>query len=93
MATHKCSLPHCDGTRLGHELARDFPKETAAINEAFAGMVGSTREDRVMPENLQVDHCKICGCVVRLADPDDPESYVHDEDGDWGDHTAEVEAT
>lgn len=25
---HKCQLRNCDGTRLGHDLARDFPKET-----------------------------------------------------------------
>ena len=33
--------------------------------------------------------CTVCGVRVERADPDDPESYVHAEDGDWGDHTAE----
>lgn len=35
MARHHCNLLHCDGTKLGHELAQDFPAETARINEAF----------------------------------------------------------
>lgn len=33
--------------------------------------------------------CTVCGTRVELADAGDPESYVHAEDGDWGDHTAE----
>jgi len=53
MVTHSCNLAHCDGTRLGHELARDFPAETARIDEAFNDLA-SPREDHVMPENLRV---------------------------------------
>lgn len=56
MARHSCDVPYCDGTRLGHELARDFPEETARIVESFNRMTPGTREDYVMPENLQVDH-------------------------------------
>ena len=52
--THQCNVENCDGTRLGHELARDFPTETARITEAFRSMATSTREDYVMPENLRV---------------------------------------
>lgn len=33
--------------------------------------------------------CTVCGTRVERSDPNDPESYVHAEDGDWGDHTAE----
>lgn len=73
---HRCNLPHCDGTQLGHELARDFPEETARIDEAF-DRLAQPREGRVMPENLQVcdptcaphlhQHCSSecehnCGC-------------------------------
>lgn len=53
MATHKCDVPHCDGTRLGHELAVDFPEETARIQESINRI--ANREDYVMPENLQAD--------------------------------------
>lgn len=51
---HRCDLSGCDGTRLGHDLARDFPAETQRLNKALDRLRGS-REDRVMPENLQVD--------------------------------------
>lgn len=50
---HSCNLSHCDGTQLGHELARDFPEETARLETALDRLRGA-REDRVMPENLQV---------------------------------------
>jgi hypothetical protein len=55
--THDCGDAHCDGTVLGHELARDFPKATARIDAAFRDMADRNRnpEDYVMPENLQVD--------------------------------------
>lgn len=52
MSRHSCNLPHCDGTRLGHELARDFPQETARLDEALDQIAHP--EDHVMPENLQV---------------------------------------
>lgn len=51
--SHTCALPGCDGTRLGHDLARDFPEETRRIDEALDRLRGP-REDHVMPENLQV---------------------------------------
>lgn len=35
MSTHSCDLPGCDGTRLGHTLAEDFPEETARIDDAL----------------------------------------------------------
>lgn len=35
MSAHRCDLPGCDGTRLGHELAADFPEETARVDEAL----------------------------------------------------------
>ena len=35
MSGHRCDLAHCDGTRLGHSLAEEFPEETARIDEAF----------------------------------------------------------
>lgn len=53
--THEpCGLKGCDGTVLGHELARDFPRETARIDNAFDRIAHP--EDYVMPENLQVDN-------------------------------------
>jgi hypothetical protein len=33
--------------------------------------------------------CAVCGAHVARSDPADPASYVHAEDGDRGDHTAE----
>lgn len=50
---HACNLPGCDGTRLGHELARDFPEETARIDAAF-DRLSRRPDDHVNPENLQV---------------------------------------
>jgi hypothetical protein len=33
--SHQCDVPGCDGTRLGHDLAVEFPRETARVDEAF----------------------------------------------------------
>lgn len=52
-----------------------------------AGQLGAERRARSATEPRA---CTVCGTRVELADADDPESYVHAEDGDWGDHTAEV---
>jgi len=41
---------------------------------------------------LDAKRCGVCGHLIELANPNDPESYVHAEDGDWGDHTAELGA-
>lgn len=54
MVSHQCDLPNCDGTKLGHELARDFPKETQRLEDALDRLRGP-REDHVMPENLRLD--------------------------------------
>lgn len=35
-------------------------------------------------------HCRVCQHRVELSDPHDPDSWVHAENGDWADHTAEV---
>lgn len=51
MSKHRCALSGCDGTRLGHELARDFPGETARFDDAMSRIVN--REDHVKPENLE----------------------------------------
>ena len=48
---YSCDTAGCDGTRLGHDLAADFPAETAAVDAALARLRGP-REDRVLPENL-----------------------------------------
>ena len=47
-AEHRCDLPHCDGTRLGHDLAAEFPEETRRYEEAMDRLRGP-REDRVDP--------------------------------------------
>lgn len=80
MTKHECKLPHCDGTRLGHELARDFPKETAAINEAFTRM--TNREDYVMPENLQVDPPGESAQLDMWTVYKNPKDFDHGMDGD-----------
>lgn len=49
--THTCDTAGCDGTRLGHSLAADFPAETAALDAALDRLRGP-REDHVLPENL-----------------------------------------
>lgn len=54
MVPHECGLPHCDGTRLGHDLASEFPEETRRIDEAFDQLRGP-REDHVIPENLRTE--------------------------------------
>lgn len=50
---HTCTVPYCGGTRLGHDLAVEFPEETARLERALDTLRGP-REDRVMGENLQV---------------------------------------
>ena len=50
---HRCDVPGCDGTRLGHDLASEFPEETRRFDAAMDRLRGP-REDRVMPENLHV---------------------------------------
>lgn len=51
--THQCSLPLCDGTALGHVLARDHAKETATLLDRLDRLANP--DDHVRPENLQVD--------------------------------------
>lgn len=51
--SHRCNLAHCDGTRLGHELARDFPEATARLETSLDRL--RYPEDHVKPENLEVD--------------------------------------
>lgn len=54
---HHCKVPDCDGTRLGHDLAVEFPAETARIDAAFRQIAGEVRYPglRVNPENLRVE--------------------------------------
>lgn len=42
-------------------------------------------------EGATAPKCTVCGVSIELADPDDPESYVHAEDGDWSDHSAQFD--
>jgi hypothetical protein len=51
--SHACDHPGCDGTRLGHTLAIDFPDETQRIDAAMRRI--TYRDDYVMPENLSID--------------------------------------
>lgn len=39
---------------------------------------------------LPAKQCKVCGLRCAAYDPENPESYVHDEDQEFADHTAEV---
>ena len=50
-AEHCCDLPHCDGTRLGHDLAAEFPEETRRYEDAMDRLRG-LRDDRVDPADL-----------------------------------------
>jgi hypothetical protein len=53
MSEHRCHMRGCDGTRLGHDLAHDFPEETQRVDEALHRLA-LPKEDRVIPENLLV---------------------------------------
>lgn len=54
---HQCNLAGCDGTDLGHELARDFPAETARIDQAFDRLANP--EDHLMAPAPR--HYRKCG--------------------------------
>lgn len=85
MAEHKCDLSNCDGTRLGHDLARDFSEGTRQIVESFKRILDKDHEFTVDPANLQVDpfaeaimrprlcpECvngKVINCVGQALDP------------------------
>lgn len=43
---HDCNVPYCDGTDLGHDLAREFPEETAQYEEAMDRLRKADREER-----------------------------------------------
>lgn len=36
-------MAHCDGTQLGHDLAVDFPEETARVDQALADLAERIR--------------------------------------------------
>lgn len=42
---HDCEVTGCDGTRLGHDLATDFPEETARFDAAMDRLRRSLRCD------------------------------------------------
>ena len=75
---HHCTLPGCDGTRLGHDLAAEFPEETKRIDEAFDRLRGP-REDHVMSENLTADTCTCGDPTAYSLNP--AEVVVHCADG------------
>lgn len=62
-------------------------RHVAWQNGARLGVVPGVDEVEIV---LPSKPCLVCGARCAAADPTDPESYVHDEDGEWGDHTAEV---
>lgn len=41
--SHTCDVPGCDGTRLGHQLAVDFPDETRRCDEALDHLIDRIR--------------------------------------------------
>jgi hypothetical protein len=49
---HRCDLANCDGTRLGHELAKEFPEATARVVDALDRIAHP--DDYVKPENLRI---------------------------------------
>jgi len=82
------------GPFRGEEAARYFMEEVwpdgdTDIREQIRGPLNrpsSLTGPLPEPGTVAPVTCRICGARVRLADP---ESWVHDEDGDWGDHSAE----
>lgn len=79
MAKHKCKLFDCDGTQLGHELARDFPEETRRFTEVVERIIDTEHAFTLDPANLQVEKrellCPECrqrktvNCVGQALDP------------------------
>jgi hypothetical protein len=53
--SHHCDLTGCDGTRLGHDLAAEFPAETARIDAELRRLAEPDDGLRVNPANLQVE--------------------------------------
>jgi hypothetical protein len=53
MTHHDCDVARCDGTELGHDLAVEFPEETARVDDLLDRL--RHPDDYVRPENLQVD--------------------------------------
>ena len=43
MSAHRCDVPGCDGTRLGHDLAAEFPDETRRCDEALDELLDRIR--------------------------------------------------
>lgn len=55
MSVHRCNVPGCDGTRLGHDLAVEFPEETARIDGELRRLAEPKDGLRVNPDNLRAD--------------------------------------
>jgi hypothetical protein len=84
---HNCKNPRCDGTKLGHSLAMDFPKETQRIDDAFAHMAAVSRGDAA---KLEIEYCEEFnvvrqGICDRALMPDGSCPYVLEH----GDHLAQ----
>lgn len=78
-------------TTQAQHLAAAFEQTAASKGVDFETVVWIAAHGgytRLVPSTGPV--CRVCGTLVELADPDDPESFVHAQDGDWGDHTAQV---
>lgn len=81
MAKHKCQLLDCDGTPLGHELARDFPEETRQVTESLERLIDTGHDFTVDPANLQVhgedaDDYSMCLCGRAIGDCTPPEPPI-----------------
>lgn len=82
-----------------------MPGEIQAAIEMYNQLPGVTEHVLVAPFSIeghqffdgdedQRPRCEACGQPVTLADPDDPQSWIHADDAnDQGDHTAEVDST
>lgn len=62
MAQHRCDHWDCDGTKLGHELARNFPEEIQTFTEAVERLIDTEHTFTVDPANLQVEPAHGWGC-------------------------------
>lgn len=68
MTARHCTVPHYDGTRLGHDLAVEFPEETARIDRELARLAEPKDGLRVNAANLQGDQFDSAAEARAVAD-------------------------
>lgn len=87
----QCQVPHCDGTDFGHDLAVDFPEQTARVADAERQLLERIRI-RKQPEPIEGraicgETAASCRCVKDTGhvDAGDPNHGCNPADctGEW----------